>query len=102
MKKLLLIVLLIVGCAGTVKYSSKKGTSINGDLSINIPIKVQTNKFASPEREKWCLNDCLRYTSGTPEWCRCMTDCTLDSIYCRSDINDKKKKENETKRAQER
>ena len=95
MKKLLLIALLIVGCSGSVAY--RKGKATFKDLRIKLPIKVPVKKkFASPEREKWCLKDCRRYTISTSEWCKCMTDCTLDSIYCRSDIKDKKKKENET------
>ena len=79
MKKLLLIALLIVGCAS--KQTTTPINTLDGKISIN------STTLNTDDVKEECKVECEKYVVSKEEWCDCMYQCSKDVINKISIIN---------------
>ena len=70
MKKLLLLALLIVGCAPKPKITN----IVDGKISSN-SITLKTDDIKED-----CKKECITFTVSSNEWCDCMNQCSQDVL----------------------
>ena len=68
MKKLLIIALLIVGCAS--KQKTTPTNTLDGKISIN------STTLNTDDVKEECKVECEKYVVSTEEWCDCMNQCS--------------------------
>ena len=74
MKKLLLLGLLVVGCASR---SNVKTTNITMTL-VDGKINSGTTTLKIEDIIKDCKKECATFTISSDEWCNCMNQCSQD------------------------
>ena len=72
MKKLLIIILLIVGCASQPK--TKIINILDGDISSGT-VTLKTDDIKAE-----CKIECATFTVSSDEWCDCMHQCSQDVL----------------------
>ena len=74
MKKLLIIALLVVGCASPpdVKIPNITMNIVDGEINSGT-ITLKTENII-----KDCKKECATFTISSDEWCNCMNQCSQD------------------------